>query len=65
MNQSQYAGFNLDEALNILTNITNKLTNIKTNVLEVQVQNQNVIIQNLRQKKGGRLIERRKRRSNN
>lgn len=42
--------FNLEQVLGLLTSITSRLTNIKTNILEIQVEQQKVIIQNL---KGG------------
>ncbi|MEK4946556.1 hypothetical protein [Carnobacterium sp. FSL W8-0810] len=41
--------FNLEEVLSLLTSINDKAKNITLNILEIQTQNQQVIIESLKQ----------------
>lgn len=41
--------FDLEQVLSLLTSINEKAKNIKTNILEIQVDQQKVIIESLRQ----------------
>lgn len=45
----QLPEFDLEQVLSLLTSINEKAKNIKTNILEIQVDQQKVIIESLRQ----------------
>ena len=47
----QVSEFDLEKVLGLIGNINNTLTNMKINILEIQTQNQQVIIQNLKQQR--------------
>ncbi|SDQ42084.1 hypothetical protein LHA31_05055 [Carnobacterium viridans] len=42
--------FDLEQVLGLIGNINDTLTNIKVNILEIQTQNQQVIIESLKQR---------------
>lgn len=42
--------FDLEQVLSLINGIAGTLTNIKVNILEIQTQNQQVIIESLKQR---------------